>query len=174
MRQQALFINGVFASVFEEILRTQHELPDQILFLQPHGPRAIVDLRYSPPSVDDPMRLFASISEDLGRVHFTSEIVGWDDKTLLAEARSAAIRRILDGLQPNEHGLYDMASAPGHSINLIHVRRVQPAVPPFPVGRLLKVYGGGPLLPRTQSGGWAYVWAEVAPEHPDEEEPAEL
>lgn len=58
MRQQALFINGVYRSVLEEILATQSVLPEQILFLQPFGPRAILGLQHSTPSVDDPMRLF--------------------------------------------------------------------------------------------------------------------
>jgi hypothetical protein len=157
MRQQALFINGVYKSVFEEILGTQAELPEQILFLQPHGPRPILDLRYSPPSVDDPMRLFASTTEDLGRMHYTAEIVGWDDKNVLSPARRDVITTIVNALQPREGGLYDMAAAPGgRSLNLIHVRRVQRVDAPFSVGRLLKVYGGGPLQDRTQAGGWAY------------------
>jgi hypothetical protein len=170
VRQQALFINGVYESVLEEILKTQSVLPEQILFLQPYGPRPILDLQHSPPSVDDPMRLFLSTTDDLGHVRYTAEIVGWDDKTLLTGERRAAIERVLNALQPGEHGLYDASRAPGgKSINLIHIRRLKRFDQPFPVQRLLKVYGGGPLLPRTQAGGWAYVWAELAPEHPEED-----
>ena len=44
MALEALFINGVYESVLEEICRTQSVLPDQILFLQPYSSRPIVDL----------------------------------------------------------------------------------------------------------------------------------
>lgn len=170
MRQQALFINGVYESVFEEILATQGELPEQILFLQPFGSRPIVDLQQSPPSVDDSMRLFLSTTTDLGHVRYTAEIVGWDDKSLLKGRRRKIIEQLLNTFQPGEHGLKDSSPVPGGvSINLIHIRRLKAVVRPFQVQRLLKVYGGGPLLPRTQAGGWAYVSSELGPEQPDEE-----
>lgn len=68
MRQQALFINGVFESVFHEILETQSDLPEQILFLQPFGGKTIIGLRDSPPAVDDAMRVFFSTTNDLPNV----------------------------------------------------------------------------------------------------------
>lgn len=170
MRQQALFINGVYESVFEEILAVQAELPEQILFLQPFGSRTILDLQHSPPSVDDPMRLFLSTTTELATVRYTAEIVGWDDKSHLKGARRKVIERLLNTFQPGEHGLKDSTQVPGGvSINLIHVRRLRAVADPFPVGRLLKVYGGDPLRARTQAGGWAYVWSEHGPEHPNDE-----
>jgi hypothetical protein len=39
MRQQALFINGIYESVAEEISKIQSALPEEILFLQPHVTR---------------------------------------------------------------------------------------------------------------------------------------
>jgi len=171
VRQQALFKNGVYESVLQEILKIQSVLPEQILFLQPHGPRPILNLQDSPPSVDDPMRLFLSTTDDFGHVRDTAEIVGWDDKTLLHGERREAIEHVLNALQPSERGLYDASTPPGgKSINLIHIRRLKRLDQPLPVQRLLKVYGGSPLLPRTQAGGWAYVWAEFGPEDSEDNE----
>ena len=51
MSAEALFINEVYESVLEEILRTQTLLPEQILFLQPYSSRPILDLQIFPPSV---------------------------------------------------------------------------------------------------------------------------
>src|SRR5262249_16280782 len=154
--------------VLGEILQTQSVLPEQILFLQPHGPRAILDLQHSHLSVDDPMRLFLSTTDDLNHVSYQAEIVGWDNKNTLPPERSAIIERILKALEPKEGGLYDLSKAPGgRSLNLIHVRRVARLERRFPVQRLLKVYGGN-LQPRTQAGGWAYVWCEPAPDQAED------
>jgi hypothetical protein len=37
----ALFLNGVYEGVLEEILQVQAHLPEQIMFLQPHKGEAI-------------------------------------------------------------------------------------------------------------------------------------
>lgn len=65
MKQEALFINGVYAEPLREILSIQIELPEQILFLQPYSSNAISRLRDEPPTIDDPMQLFISITTDL-------------------------------------------------------------------------------------------------------------
>ena len=104
------------------------------------------------------VRLFLSTTDQLGTVHFTAEIVVWDDKRVLMGTKRDAIKRVLNSLQPGEGGLYDVSKPPGGaSVNLIHVWRLKRAVKPFKVTRLLKVYGNQPLQPRTQAGGWAYA-----------------
>jgi 5-methylcytosine-specific restriction protein A len=170
MRSEALFLNGVFESVLEEILQTQSVLPEEILFLQPHSSRPIVNLQLSPPSVDDPMQLFMSISTDLPRVRYVAEIVGWDNKQSLPAAKRAALERILKALQPGEGGLYDLSTAPGGvSLNLLHVRRLARLDQPFSVERLIKVGGGGPLSPnRSTAGGWSYVRLDPADDSSDD------
>lgn len=57
MREEALFLNGVYEDVLREILLIQKELPEQILFLQPYSSNTITRLRDDPPSVESPMRL---------------------------------------------------------------------------------------------------------------------
>ncbi len=166
MALEALFINGVYESVLEEICRTQSVLPDQILFLQPYSSRPIVDLQIFPPTVNDPMRLFLSTTTDLPTVRYVAEIVGWDDKRTLTPEKRALIEQIIRLLQPGERELYDASAAPGGvSLNLLHVRRLKKLHEPFSVERLVKVRDGGRLSPnRSMSGGWSYVQPDPAPD----------
>jgi 5-methylcytosine-specific restriction enzyme A len=161
MRSEALFINGVFDNVLEEILKIQAVLPEQILFLQPHSSRPIARIQASPPSVDDPMRLFISTSTDLGKVHYVAEIVGWDDKRKLKSSKRLVVETVLNTFQPGEGGLYDLSPVAGVSLNLLHIRRLEKLKKPFGVDRLTKVVGGELLSPnRSMSGGWSYVRPE--------------
>ena len=162
MTLEALFINGVYESVLEEILRTQSVLPDQILFLQPYSSRPIVDLQKSPPTADNPMQLFLSTTTDLSRVQYVGEIVGWNDKRTLPSENRLLIEQIIKLLQPEERDLYDASAAPGGvSLNLLHVRRLRKLDEPFSVERLVKVRDGDRSSPnRSMSGGWSYVGSD--------------
>jgi 5-methylcytosine-specific restriction protein A len=159
MTSEALFINGVFDSVLQEILQTQSELPEQILFLQPYSSRPMRKLRDRPPTTESPMWLFLSLSTDLAIIHYTAKIVGWDDKRTLSERKRCTVNRIIKALQPNEGGLYDASpTGDGKSVNLLHIRQLRRFEPPFPVGCLIKTSDGEPLSSgRTTAGGWAYV-----------------
>ncbi|HWY04652.1 MAG TPA: hypothetical protein VNX60_13335 [Candidatus Acidoferrum sp.] len=159
MKQEALFINGVYEEVLREILSVQAELPEQILFLQPFSSGAISRLRDEAPTVDDPMQLFISVTTDLPTVEFTAEIVGWDDKRHLSDARRRVLSRLIWTLQPNEGGLYDATKVEGaQSVNLLHIRRLRELEPPFPVSQLIKTSDQLPVSEgRTTAGGWAYV-----------------
>lgn len=159
MKGEALFLNGVYQSVLDEILAVQSVLPEQIMFLQPYKSVAIVRLRDDRPSVDDPMRLLISLTSDLPTVRYTAEIVGWDDKRQLrGTPRHRVLTRLICTLQPNEDGLYNLSQAEdGESVNLLHVRRLRPVSSPFSVSRLTKTEGGAVSDQRATSGGWAYV-----------------
>jgi hypothetical protein len=158
MRDEALFINGIFESVLEEILEIQGPLPDQILFLQPYAGSRIAHFVGEEPTTADPVRLYLSTSTALGLVAYQAEVVGWSDKTKLSNEERSALNRIIWSLQPHEHGLYDKAKRGGPaSMNLLHIRRLNPVKPRFKVRRLSKTSNGTPLAKRTTSGGWAYV-----------------
>jgi hypothetical protein len=160
MKREALFLNGVFQSVLDEILAVQSVLPEQILFLQPYKSHAIARLRDDPPSPADPMRLLISLTNDLPNVSYTAEIVGWDDKRRLpGTPRHRVLNRLICTLQPNEGGLYDLSQAKdGESVNLLHVWRLRRLANPFSVGQLVKIADSEPLSEdRTRSGGWSYV-----------------
>jgi hypothetical protein len=159
MKSETLLINGVYESVLEEILRIQRILPDQIMFLQPYSSEAIIHLRDDRPTVDDPMRLFLSITTDLPTVHYAAEIVGWDDKRTLSEDKRNVLNRLIWTLQPDEEGLYNASRVEGKpSVNLLHIRRLQNLTNPFSVTELVKTSDNMHVSPdRKTAGGWVYV-----------------
>ena len=158
MKSEALFINGVFESVLQEILRIQSVLPEQILYLQPHSGHTMIKLRTDPPTVDDPMQLFMSTTKDLVNVSYRAEIVGWNDKRILPEAERRILNELIGLLQPGEGELYNLSKTEGGSVNLLHIRRLQRIAEPFTVASLKKTGDGEPLsTARTTAGGWSYV-----------------
>ena len=163
LKPVALFINGVFESVLVEILKVQADLPEQILFLQPYSGSVMRTLRKTPPCVESPMRLFISKTDSLATIHYQAEIVCWEDKRDLSEAKRQVINRVIGALQPDEKELYNSAkNGTGESVNLLHIRRLQKVPVPFSVEQLLKVSDGKPLsTARTTSGGWSYVELEI-------------
>jgi 5-methylcytosine-specific restriction protein A len=157
MRKEALFINGVYDSVLQEILDVQAFLPEQILYLQPYSSQRIVRLAENPPTVEDPVRLFASVTDDLATVHYTGEIAGWDDKRTLGDAKLEVLNRVISHLQPGEGEVYVEVGGK-KCVNLLYVRRLRKLSRPFPVDQLINVNAGWALsTKRATSGGWVYV-----------------
>ena len=96
MRPQALFFNGNFEGNLECIADVQSILPEQILFIQPLMNRDIAYLRDNPPSVDDPVTLYASLFSDKKKISYTGEIVGWEIKSEISTKKRNAIEKILE------------------------------------------------------------------------------
>jgi hypothetical protein len=165
LKSTALFLNGVFEEVLKDIFQVQAVLPEQIMFLQPYSSNAMKTLREEPPSVESPMQLFISLTDDLANIHYQAEIVGWEDKTTLSETKKQEINRLIATLQPTDGELYNAArSGSGESLNLLYIRRLQKLTEPFSVAQLRKVSDGETLsTARTTAGGWSYVEREVAP-----------
>ena len=159
VREEAIFINGVYRGVIEEILLVQGQMPEHIMFLQPHSAERIVHLADRPPSVEDRVRLFLSTTEELPIVRYTAEIVGWDNKTTLPETKVNVVSRLLWTLQPREGGLYHVGGGEkAQSTNLLHVWRMAELHTPFSVAELILTSTGAPHSPdRTTAGGWSYV-----------------
>jgi hypothetical protein len=162
MRQEAVFLNGVYEDVLREILLIQEELPEHVMYLQPYSSEAIVHLRDAPPTPEQPVRLYISVTDDLPTISYAAEIVGWDDKTRMSKNKHRVLSRVVWTLQPNETGLYDASHVEGkQSVNLLHVRRMQRLKKPFIVAKLIKTGDGEPVSTgRTTSGGWVYVKLE--------------
>jgi hypothetical protein len=157
VRDEAIFINGIYLGVLDEILAVQEYLPDQILYLQPYKSEAMRHLSKNPPSVEDPVQLLASTTDRLGEVGFVGDIVGWDDKRDIEDYRWRAISRVVWALQPNEGGVY-----PGPPeklcVNLLHVRRLRRLEQSIPVTQLVKTVDQQPIAgERSTAGGWTYV-----------------
>jgi hypothetical protein len=162
MRQEAVFLNGVYEDVLREILLIQDELPEHVMYLQPYSSETIVHLRDEQPTSEHPVRLYLSVTSDLPTIKYVAEIVGWDDKTRISENKRKVLSRIILTLQPNETGLYDASHIEGkQSINLLHIRRMQKLKKPFSVSKLIKTSDGLPLSTgRTTAGRWSYVKLE--------------
>lgn len=159
MKLQGLFINGIFRSVLDEIQRTHSRQPGQTLYLQPFRGAPIKMLRDNPPTTKNPIRLYASTSDDPATVSYTADIVGWEDKTKLNQTRKCEIEQIIKELQPGEECLYDHSKTPGRpSLNLVHIQRLVELPSPFSVTNLIKISDGKPWSPNKQSpGGWSRV-----------------
>ncbi len=157
MRSEALYINGIFRSVLDEIANVHATRPGLQLYLQPYTEAPITHLRDNPPDKIDSVRLYASTTDDLSHVGFIADIVRWEDKTTIAPDRRARIEKRLEDYQPGEGGLYNV---PEHGIsrNLICVLRMTPLAVPFVVSELIKTDNNEPLGVRTTPGGWAYVF----------------
>lgn len=158
-------MNGVYRGVLDDILKVQQHLPDQVLYLQPYAGERIVKLADCPPSSDSPVRMFISLTDDLPRVRYLCEIVGWDDKTALTGPKHDIIETLIRQFQPTEDGIYMHARDGGPECrNLLHVRRMRKLARPFGVENLIKLTDKTAYSPnRATAGGWSYV------EVPDDE-----
>ena len=160
MHDEAIFWNGVYERVLDNIYIIQKYLPEQILFLQPYSSERVVYLAESPPSVNDPVRLLISLTTDLSNVHFTCEIVGWDNKQLINGQKLEVLNKIIYSLQwPGEPGVYEnIDNSQVKPLNLLYVRRMRKFNSPFSVEELKKSSSGESLsTERTTSGGWTYI-----------------
>ncbi|MDQ3634150.1 MAG: hypothetical protein M3405_06520 [Acidobacteriota bacterium] len=160
MINYSLFINGVHSEVLEDIFEVQKHLPEQVLYLQPYSGKRIVKLADNNPSTEHPVQLFLSLTNDLSNIHFTCQIIGWDDKHTLSGRKKEIIRDIIMKFQPTEDdGIYLQAREGGSECrNLLHVRRMQKLSKPFSVSELIKISDNSPISTnRTTAGGWSYV-----------------
>jgi len=158
MRGEALFINGVWANVMEDILLVQKHLPEQILYVQPYSGDRIVHLAENSPSVDDPVRLLMSVTDNLAHVHYICEIVGWDDKRTLAGPKLRWLNRIIYSFQWTESGVFKTTEGGIKCANLLYVRRMKKLSSPLSISLLTKTVNDEPLATtRASPGGWAYV-----------------
>ena len=127
------------------------------MYLQPYSSRRIANLVGNSPSVDDPVRLLMSVTDDLATVHYVCEIVGWEDKREIQHAKRRLLNRLVYSFQWTEDGIY-MKSNGKPCVNLLYVRRMQKLSKLFSVAELTLTSSGEPHSPdRTTSGGWSYV-----------------
>ncbi len=156
MRSIALYLNGIFPEVLQDIARVQSSNPNFPLFLQPYSADPIRYLKDNPPDPHDPVTLYASTSQDLERVTYVSDIIRWEDKTTILQDKRDRIENILAQHQPTEHGLYNVPED-GISRNLLYVVRMRKLDNPVNVQNLIKTSDDKPRGIRTQPGGWSAV-----------------
>lgn len=159
MRNTALFINGIYESVLDEISRCQANVPNGHTYLQPHSSRVIQKLRKHPPSETWPLRLYASTTADLSRIRFTAEIIQWEDKRSLSAGRRQQVREHLDRHQPGEVKLFlGEEGEVNDSVNLLTIRNLREIDHSYFTSILTKVSDNSTLKKRSRSGGWSEVY----------------
>lgn len=151
MEDVALFLNGVYKSVLDEILSAQEKAPDDTFYLQPFKSVAMARFRQDPPTI-----LYASTTKNLAEVSYCADIVGWLDKRRM-DRNGPEWKRIDESIRAGGYdtGIYGTEEG---MVNLVFIRRLVKLASPFSVSRLTKISDGEPLSTnRTRSGGWSYV-----------------
>ena len=64
MAQVALFLNGVYRDVLEDIVKVQRWLPELVLYLQPYKKEPIKRFQANPPTVQNPTKFYTSTTDD--------------------------------------------------------------------------------------------------------------
>jgi 5-methylcytosine-specific restriction protein A len=153
---KAVYLNGVYRGVLEEILKVQAADPRAICYLQPYSESKILLFEELKPSPTDPVTLYISTSDALSVVSYRARVVGWEDKRKLSAERLEALNTAIRELQPGEKEIYLIARGK-RCVNLLAVSGLQHLGGAMPVSSLAKASDGTPLGERTQPGGWAYV-----------------
>jgi 5-methylcytosine-specific restriction protein A len=168
--KQALFLNGVFEAVLEEIIAAQDINPGLASYMQPYKGHVIQLLKKSKPSESDPISIYISATTSLHLVSYTAEIVGWDDKRELFKdsKRLETLRKHIRDNQPSEVDIYAYSGEDKSKlcVNLLTIRNLRKIANPFSVSNLIKQSDNKPYKPRTQAGGWSAVselpkWIEI-------------
>lgn len=155
--QLAFFENGVFEYVLEEIIASQKIDPTRTFYLQPHAEKIIRGLKDFTLGGDCECIFYASTSKDLAHAKYTAELIGWENKQELSSQRMAVLEEHISQFQPKEEGIY-LESSGKKCVNLISIKNLRKLSPPIPVNRFYKISDGTALKPRTQAGGWSYVY----------------
>ena len=169
-KKQALYLNGVYEVVLEEITKAQENDNDLVCYLQPYKAQAIKLLKKNTPSENTPTTLYISLTSSLNLVEYTAQVVGWDDKRDLVhnKVKLTALNKHITEHQPNEEEIYFYSDKEKSKpcVNLLSVKNLKKITNPFSVKNLIKVSDDSPYKPRTQSGGWSAVyeapkWVEI-------------
>jgi hypothetical protein len=116
-------------------------------------------LRGGAPSPKNPIRLYASTTENLSNVCYTAEIIGWEDKRVLSARRKKEVNAYLREYQQDETDLFDgVQEAAERSVNLITIQNLLKLDSLSATSVLTKVSDNLPLQRRSRAGGWSEVF----------------
>lgn len=153
----ALYLNGVFEGVLEEIRKAQSSKTDLVCYLQPYSSDTIVKLAEEPPTPELKTTLYISTTSSLPFVSYRAEIVGWENKSEIVFKRLKTLNTHIKQYQPNETEIYMTGGNDKPSVNLISIIHLERLAIPIPVTSFVKISNNTPLKARRTSGGWSYV-----------------
>lgn len=156
--KQALFLNGVFEAVLEEIAETSVNHPDKVYYLQPHSTGAIARLRKNPPTADNKVPIYISTTKQLDKICYVAEIVGWEEKQQIERNRLDLLNSHIEEFQPSEQEIYMKTEKGKSCVNLLSIVNFVKVPYKVYVTELVKTEDDTPLKPRQQSGHWSYVY----------------
>ncbi len=156
--EKALFLNGVYRDVLDEIFSGQKTTPAPVYYLQPYSSDKIKLLSESELSKDNPISVYISTTDSLGMISYSAEVIGWEDKRKIKSARFQVLKQHIQKWQPEEEDIYMTAPNGRKCTNLISIVNLHQFTNPISVGNLIKVSDNNPLKARTQSGRWSYVF----------------
>ena len=158
---QALYINGVFEEVLEEIIKAQNNEKDLISTLQPYSSRVIKLLEGNDFNKNPSITYYISTTTDLKHVSYVAEIIGWENKRNLGKnpKKLEQLNKQIAKNQPIQGEVYFHSDEEKtkECVNLIELKNLRKLTIPFQVGNLIKVSDDSPYKPRTQPGGWSPV-----------------
>ena len=157
MENQAIYFNGVFENVLDEVVKAQTSTPGLVCYLQPYSSSVINLLAKSPPSIESPMRTYISLSSSLAYVSYRAKIIGWEKKQDISATRLVELNKHIEEYQPGEGSIY-LTVDDKPAANLISVIEMEKLVKPIHVSNFKKISDGTPLKPRSRSGNWSYVF----------------
>jgi hypothetical protein len=150
----AVYFNGVWESVLDEIIIAQGENPGVICYLQPAQPKYYSNLKSNPPSITSPVKAYFSTTTDLSTVAYKGLIVGWEDKQKLSGQRLAEFNNHIEKYQPGE---IDRLVENGEAVNLLSIKDLVKLETTFHVNNLIKISDNKPHKVKTRTGGHSYV-----------------
>lgn len=153
----ALYINGIFEGVLDEITRAQKGQERKVCYLQPYAAKKITLLAEAAPSNENQIILYISLTNSLSVVSYRAMIVGWKDKQKLSQQELALLNAHIQEYQPGEKNIYQTVGNGKKCANLISIIELERLPEPVPVSCFIKVTDGIPLQKRSRAGGWSYV-----------------
>ena len=156
--ETALYINGVYEDVLDEIMNSQHKNPGKTFYLQPYSESSIKELTQNTPSPDFPLPLYISTTAQLNQICYLAEIIGWEDKREIPAERLQVLNEHIMSLQPKENKIYFEVNGK-KCVNLISINNLKKLSNHLSTSNLIKKSNDEPLKPRSRAGGWSYVYA---------------
>lgn len=153
----ALYVNGVFQGVLDEIMISQKNNPGKTFYLQPYSKSFINELKKYPPSPECPLPLYLSTTAQLNQICYSAEIIGWEDKNEIPAERLRVLNEHIKLFQPKEDKIYFEVKGK-KCVNLISIKNLAKYSNQLSTSNLIKKNNGEPLKPRTRAGGWSYVY----------------
>lgn len=160
---KTLFLNGVYDSILEEILKSQQKRQNEN-FLQPYKQNIIQMLKKTQPSNENPVLLYISTTDNFKKVTYQAEIISWYDKQELSSEQLKSFNAQIKEYQPKEIDIYLEKEDNGKIIqckNLLIIRNLT-KIPSFPIAELVNLSNRKALENRTQFGEWSEVY-RIAP-----------